>query len=185
MNDSLPGDWFLHVKKDLNLLKIEMTFDHIRSFSKFTYKKYIQKKIRMFAFQSLMLEKSSQHKCRDVKFEELKIQEYLISSPLTTRQKEMLFQMRTYTYPVFANIPYLVSDLRCPCCFLEEDTMEHTLRCSVIQANCQLICSTNISITDMFSSKVQDQANVTVMFDQAIRRRRIVLQHILTNDNNN
>ena len=45
VNDSLPGDWFLHVKNDLSLLKIEMTFDHIRSFSKFTYKKYIQKKI--------------------------------------------------------------------------------------------------------------------------------------------
>ena len=113
------------------------------------------------------------------------MQGYLIESPLTTQQKQMLFQMRTLTYPVFANIPFLVKDTRCPCCLLQEDTMEHNLRCFVIQANTQIMScrATNIAISDIFSSEVEKQAKLTVLFDQAIRRRKIILQHINSNQN--
>ena len=176
IKDSLPGDWITQVENDFLLLNIQMTFDQIRSCEKGVYKKYIKEKVRKFAFNCLMEDKSKQQKCFSVKFEDLKMQEYLIESPLTTQQKQMLFQMRTLTYPVFANIPFLVKDTRCPCCLLQEDTMEHNLRCFVIQANTQIMrCrATNIAISDIFSSEVEKQAKLTVLFDQAIRRRKII-----------
>ena len=75
--------------------------------------------------------------------------------------------MRTAVYPVFENIHFLVEDTKCPCCFMSSDSMEHQLRCSVIQSNTQIISEGNISIKDIFSPNVDVQAKVTILFEQA------------------
>ena len=180
--EKLPGDWICQVEKDFELLKIDMTYDQIRLCTKFTFQKYIKEKNHKIAFQSLMKEKSNQSKCSNVKFGRLDIQEYLKTSSLTTHQKKILFQMRTGTFPVFTNIKFLVKDTLCPCCLLFEDTMEHQLRCAVINSNTKLICKNRMSISDVFSSQVEKQINITIIFEQAIRGRKIILNHIKTDD---
>ena len=180
--EKLQGDWICQVEEDFELLNIDMTYDQIRSCTKFTFQKYIKEKNYQIAFQSLMKDKNYQSKCSNIKFERLETQEYLKTSSLTTHQKKLLFQMRTGTFPVFMNIKFQVKDTLCPCCFSFEDTMEHQLRCQIINSNTKLVCKNGMSIGDVFSSRVKEQINITIIFEQAIRRRNIIMNHIKTDN---
>ena len=178
VQDKIDGDWILQVEDDFKLLNINLTFDQIKIQSKFTFKSFVKKRVQAFAFQCLMEDKENNTKCSSVKFEYFKTQEYLLDSRLTTHQKKILFQMRTAVFPVFHNISFLVEDTLCPCCLMSSDTMEHQLRCHIIQSNTQIISKTQVSIKDIFSTSVDVQANLTILFEQAIKRRKIILDHI-------
>ena len=166
----------------MKLLNIDMTFDQIKNQTKFTFRKYVKAKVKYYTFKCLMNEKSKQRKCCNIKFDCLETQEYLLNSCLTTQQKKMLFQMRTAVFPVFENISFLVENTLCPCCSMASDSMEHQLRCPVIQSNTQIISKTGISMDDIFSANVNVQSNVAILFEQAIKRRSIILNHTNTNN---
>ena len=126
----------------------------------------------------IIKEKNKQSKCCSIKFDKLQIQDYLKSDILTTSNKQLLFQLRTASFPVFANIKFMVDDTRCPCCYLKEDTLSHQLECSIIHSGTKQICNTNVHIEDVFSPCVEDQTKITLLFEQSIKRRKIVMKHM-------
>ena len=174
----LPGDWILQARNDLEMLKINYTFEEIKSTSKLAFQKYVKNKIKMYAFQYLQEERRKQTKCRYVDYNKFEMQDYLKSDLLTTYQKKLCFQLRTSSYPVYKNIPYLKEDTLCPCCLLFEDTMSHQLVCSTIHSNTNKICNRIVSIEDVFSRNIENQAKLTSVFEQAIKRRKIILNNI-------
>ena len=133
--NELSGDWIKQVRIDLEYLKISYSFEQIKSFSKLTLKKYVKNTVKSRAFQYLKEEKRKQNKCRNVEFEIFEMQGYLKSDLLTTYQKKVCFQLRSSSYPVYANIPFLREDTLCPCCLLFEDTISHQLICSTLHLN--------------------------------------------------
>ena len=103
----LPGDWILQVRNDLEMLKINYTFEEIKSMSKSAFKKYVKNKIKMYAFQYLQEERRKQNKCRYVDYNKFEMQDYLKSDLLTTYQKKLCFQLRTSSYPVYKKHTFL------------------------------------------------------------------------------
>ena len=134
--------------------------------------------MKIRAYQYLREEKRKQNKCRNVEFEIFEMQGYLKSDLLTTYQKKVCFQLRSSSYPVYANIPFLREDTLCPCCLLFEDTISHQLDCSMIHRNSNKICNSTITIEDVFSRNIENQAKLTSVFEQAMRRRKIILNNI-------
>ena len=98
------------------------------------------------------------------------------SSHLTTKQKMLLFQMRSQSFPVFLNAKFLNKNTTCPCCGLEEDTMSHQLNCSVLTNN-DLIRDPSVNIKDIYHEDDRKQAQITQIFEQAIKRRKIYMKH--------
>ena len=105
------------------------------------------------------------------------MQDYFNSTYLTTEQKMTLFQMRSQCYPVYANTKFLNPDPTCPCCGLSEDTMGHQIECLVLN-NGDLLIDHTLSISDIYHKDVIRQAQITQIFEQAIKRRKIYLKHI-------
>ena len=122
-----------------------------------------------------MEQKKKQSKCSEIPFREFRIQEYVISHKLSSHQKKLLFQMRTSTFPVFMNIKFLVNDTKCPCCSLEEDTMSHQIECPVINKSTKCLSKISISIHQIFSSDVNKQVEVTLVFEEATMQRKKLL----------
>jgi len=177
-SDKLPGDWAGKVEEDLRQMGLKLTLQQIKSMSKHKFKELIKSKIENLALKYLLKEKNKQSKCCSIKFDKLQIQDYLKSDILTTSNKQLLFQLRTASFPVFANIKFMVDDTRCPCCYLKEDTLSHQLECSIIHSGTKQICNTNVHIEDVFSPCVEDQTKITLLFEQSIKRRKIVMKHM-------
>ena len=123
--------------------------------------------------------KSSQNKCKDIIFYELKSQDYLSSKSLTTEQKKLLFSMRTKTCPVLVNTPFRATDnnILCPCRGKSEDSMDHQIVCSSLTGNNTLV-DPEIKIEDIFSQHVQKQSKITILFEQAMTRRKLFLNRV-------
>ena len=158
---------------------MSFNIEEIRSHSKFTYNKLIKSCVEKLAFNYLINEKNKQQKCSVINYQKLSMQEYLTSPLLNTVQKKILFQMRTKTYPVYQNIKFMVEDTRCPCCLLRDisnlDTMEHQLLCDVINVNNSSIVSGNVNIDMIYSEQISKQAEITRIFEEAMRKRKKIL----------
>ena len=178
VKEQLKGDHIMQIQDDLKSLNIQLTFTQIKQMTKEAFSKMLKEKIKAYAFKILMYEKSCQRKCGNVEYENLEIQEYLSHDSLTMQQKKLLFQLRSSSCPVFMNITFLVGERLCPCCFQDYDTCGHQLLCKVINANTNMIAKGLISIEDIFSKDVDKQAQVTIMFEQSWKRRKILLKHI-------
>ena len=178
LNNKLAGDWVIQVESDLRELKIVDSLWEIKLMTKFTLKSILKKHTLQYAFEKLMSVKKSQSKCSQVEYNELKIQSYVTTDLLTTEQKKLLFQLRSGTYPVFANQKYLHSDILCPCCREEDDTISHQLSCR-FQSDVNSQLDASLTSEDIFSQDIQRQCQVTMMFDQAMNRRKIFNQHVI------
>ena len=154
-----------------------MSSEDIKQQTKATFKKYVKGRIEKLAFDWLIKEKAKQSKCSSIFYEKLQIQDYVISNKFTTHPKKLLLQMRTATYPVFANVKFLVKDTRCPCCLSEEDTMQHQLECREIHKNIVSVSKSTISISQIFSKDVNKQSEVTCKFEEATRQRKRILNN--------
>ena len=75
------------------------------------------------------------------------------------------------------NTKFLHNDITCPCCEMVEDTMSHQLECITLSHGNMLVDQT-MTFNDIYSDSVNKQAQITHIFDQAIRRRKIYLKHI-------
>ena len=127
-----------------------------------------------------MSDKQNQSKCSRINFEELKIQSYLVTEKLTTKQKQMLFQLRSGTYPVGNNNNFNQVNNICPCCRREDDTIQHQLKCE-IQVGQNIIMDNEIFVSDIYSSNLHKQCQITMIYEQTMNRRKLFLHHMETN----
>ena len=173
--EPLLGDWILQVKEDFKILNLKISDQEIKQHTKASFHKLIKSRVESLAFEYLMEEKKKQSKCSAISYETLKMQDYVFSNEITSFQKKLLLQMRTATYPVYFNIKFLVDDTLCPCCRLYDDTMAHQLDCIVINNNVISVPNNAVSIEQIFSQDVRKQTEITRIFDEATKRRKIII----------
>ena len=131
----------------------------------------------------LIQPKDKHTRCRDIRYSRFEIQDYVLSKILTTQNKKLLFQMRTKSYPILENIPYVKNKI-CYCCKSYTDSLDHPLWCSIMtRCNPLVDRNTMLNIDDIYSTNVQTQSQIVIIFEQAIRRRKIFLEHIKVNIN--
>ena len=112
-------------------------------------------------------------------FTQLKIQPYVTTDKLSTEQKCMLFQLRCGSYPYLAvNRRYFYIDTLC-ICREAEDTIQHRFNCS-FQSSTNTNIYPTITADDIYSEQVERQCRVISFFEQAMKRRNIYNQHVLT-----
>ena len=76
-------------------------FDNLKAFKTLKFKKMIKKACTESAYAYMCKERGS--KMSNLKYSELKIQDYLKSEKLSTKEKLLLFQLRTRMIPVSHN----------------------------------------------------------------------------------
>ena len=107
-------------------------------------------------------------KTKDLKYQELKLQEYLSDEGLNIRQKRLAFKLRTRTVKFENNMGKKV-----PCLMCEkpetEDSQQHHLRCDEIKRLCPDTVNSTLNYDDLFSNNVSKIQNIVKVFDVTIR----------------
>ena len=73
----IKGDWANQVAKDLIEMEIKLSYEEMKELSKESLKKTLKEVTKIKAFEWLMNEKEKLSKVKDIKFDELNLQEYL------------------------------------------------------------------------------------------------------------
>ena len=108
--DTIKGDWASTVKKDLDLLNINLSFEEIAGYSKAAFKKLVKDSVKKKAFSELKKQQGEHSKGKEIIYKDLGLQEYLkLNSPLSIEEKQFLFAARTRGLELNKHCEILVS----------------------------------------------------------------------------
>ena len=166
------GDFVTLVNKDL--VKFELTQEKIMGMTKQQVKRELRRKAQKFAFCELYQKTQQSSKVKEIKYTELKMQDYLKSDKMNKNEKNMLFAIRTKCVKgVKSNFKNLHKVcLHCPMqCNKESpelDTQEHVLKCNALGGS-------DTEVDFMHASTV-DQSYMTQQFCKLMTKREQVLE---------
>ena len=168
------GDWSIQVAKDLEEVDLTLSLDEIKDLSVESFRAKVRKSINVAAFKWLLNQKKDKSKVMDIEYKSLKIQEYLVSSNLVTREKKFLFQLRMRMIDVKINFRNSHAEISCPLCEDVEDTQQHVLKCPFLVTNQLVMASSGIAYDHIYQDDVQKQSDVTRVFMEfwKIRKRK-------------
>ena len=176
LNNPVKGDWSTTVQKDLNELKITLSFFDISTMSKYSFKNMIKNACIKTAFKYLLTEKFKLSKGSGIEYTQLKTQNYLQpDSQLLLYNMRNIFMIRLRNLPIKCNFPSMYKDRKCisPRCS-DEESQIHIYSCKYLE-DTNMICDTNTKYSDVFSSDVQKQYKVMqIMRQHYINRQKIL-----------
>ena len=126
---NITGDWIKLVEADKEELKIGMNDEEIRNISKDKFKEYVTKKAKIQQLNFLGSLKKKHSKSEFLNCTEVKTAEYLKNPLFNTKQKQLLFKLRSRTLDVKVNFPGQHRDLLCRSCGLYPESQSHILQC--------------------------------------------------------
>ena len=163
VKDPKPGDWCLLIKDDFKALDISLSFDDIKNITKNEFKKFLKDRIEEKAFQYLMEKKKEHSKMSDLKYDKLRIQNYLKpESKLLNSERNFILQIRSRMLNVKNNFKSSwKNNLECRLCLdgILED-QKHILLCEALNQNC-LSTNDDIKYEEIFSENIKNQIDVS------------------------
>ena len=115
----------------------------------------VKENIKKLALQYLNNIKIEHSKMDSLKYSELNIQPYLISTKIYPQLAKNIFKWRTRMVNFKCNFRNGSADILCPLGCQEEDLQENILKCPVISNNITNIASSGIIYDDIFSKQVK------------------------------
>ena len=175
MKNPSKDDWTVQVEKDLKEIHLNISMESIKVMSKEEFGKKVRIAVSKAAFKFLRAEKQKRSKVREVKHDNLEMQNYLTPTGLSLKQAKLLFQLRSRMLDVRTNFKNKYNDLLCPVCKEKPDTQQHVLECSALLQNTNFITDSTVLYSDIFDSDVQKLKSVTQLFDNLWKKRNKLL----------
>ena len=134
------NDWLTQVESDLQSCDIQHTEAEIKAMSRYKFKTLVNKKMKEKSVLYLT-ELQAKHTKSQYLHQGQQMQEYLCTDKLTTREKQLLFNLRSAVTPNKANFrKKYENDLSCILCgdISSVETLHHFLVCSYLTSQPQL-----------------------------------------------
>ena len=117
-SSAVKGDWVNTVREDLEELKIDLEPRNVTRLSKEVFREIIKESIKDRALHHLKSVQKSHSKARNIKYDKLEMQSYLMSGgSMTIQEKCFAFAARTRMLDLKANFKSSLSDSVCRKCF--------------------------------------------------------------------
>ena len=114
INSPSRFDWIFSVKEDLEEFKIKHSFEEIALMTKKKFKGIVKEACRSACFNSLLNEKEKLSKGKEIIYNELKTQSYLLpGNNLSTESARWIFTLRSRDLPIRGNFPGAHKELKC------------------------------------------------------------------------
>ena len=169
------NDWVETVQNNLNEINLNLSDDSNFKISKKKFKKFIKGKINEAAFKYLNKIKSSHSKVKNINYEKVEIQPYLIDTNFSTKEKQLLFRLRTRMTNVKMNFSSSYQDLTCNLCsneFLQSDF--HLLECEMIIKECpKLSNDVSAEYEDLFGS-LTEQLSIIKLYSSVFETKNLL-----------
>ena len=172
------GDWYLITNMEREKYSIHFTDNEISQMSKLKFKKIVNEAVNKVAFEYLIQIAKSQSKCKDIldnlKSGNLYMQKYLKTELLIKEEQQMLYSLRTNSYPVKANFRSQFSDMTCRTCSDTStyENIQHLLQCDSLTDKLDV---TKVKINDIFGS-LADQVRFIKVFKKISTKRKLMLE---------
>ena len=158
----VKGDWVSTVKKDLEFLKITMTFEQIKNKSKGDFKEIVRKFINKESFEDLLEQRKKHSKGKEIEYRDLSTQNYLKSdSPLSIEEKRFAFAARTRGLNLKNNFKLGKTNLQCRLCNDHLEDQQSLLVCPALIQVGQTQTPLQPRYSDIFSNNM-DKLSVTI-----------------------
>lgn len=144
------GDWTEQVKVDLEDLNIPCSFEYIEKKSKDAFKRIVKIKAKEHALKRLTSKQETHRKMENLKYTELKIQNYLKDEKLNLNEMKTIFRYRTRMEMFGENFRGGQEHVVCPLCNLHLDNQDMSLQCPVIRNNMEV----KGEIADIYKEKI-------------------------------
>ena len=145
---------------------------------KHKFKKYLKHKLYQKAEEFLFKSKAKHSK--SLNLNSFNLQEYLYSDELTTREKKLLFSLRTRSTHVKTNYRNMYKiNMQCTLCEndSEEESEKHLLKCTKILDNVEDPTEIlNASYEQIFSESIGEQIKITKVFSKILKVRNMLLK---------
>ena len=173
------GDWALLIKKDFEFIGEQINQNFILNTSKKDYSKYIKNKVQSAAFESyLQLKGVSKKKMKDLNYDKLMIQNYLVSDQLCLEEKNLLASLRSMCYPAKMTFRKMhKGNLECSLQCDNDETQVHIFEaCTPILS--RLNIPHTVKIQDIYGS-IDVQRSAVKIFRKIDSIRSNLLSYIL------
>ena len=129
--DNKGADWCRQVKKDLSDFELPVEIEQIEKKTELSWKTLVKKKAREFEHRELQEISKSQKKLNQLKYEKLKLQDYMIK--LGASQALTLLRYRTHMSHYSSNFKGSQGLLLCPLCKSHDDIQDLVFDCPAVQ----------------------------------------------------
>ena len=171
------GDWVRLIDQDKSELQITLTDDQIQGVSKQSFKTIVKRQVTQNFLQNLEDQKRKHSKLKFMNTKDLKTAEYIKSPAFSTREKRLLFKLRSRTLDVKCNFPGKYGDLKCISCGLLEETQGHLLQCSKISKELQYLSQKVSTVNENFIyGNIQEQQIIVKIYSDILEVREKLKQ---------
>ena len=174
------GDWIRLIEADKKELRIAMTDQEIENESHDKFKNYVKMKVKTKHLALLNERKEKHSKSKFLNCNELKMAEYLKDPVLNTKQKQLLFKLRSRTLDVKGNFPGQHKDLLCISCGLFPELQSHILQCPqlVTRVGHLMGNTSELNENDVYKDLEKQRIIVNIYSDLLEVRERLKIENI-------
>ena len=160
-------DWNKQVLKDIEELKLNLSFDEIKEMTNREIKNVLKIAVRKKALEELLMKKESHSKMNNLEYRSLNMQNYLKSNNETLTQRDAIeiFQLRTRMFDVKSNFKNQHEVLMCEACNEYEETQEHLYKCEAIESKWE------VDFAEIWNNKVEYQVKIMKKCRENILKR--------------
>ena len=166
------NDWCLQIQQDLKDTEIYLSEKEIASTKKSTFKTVVKKQVRELATKYLISKRENPSKSKYLRVGD-SMKQYLKTDKLSTEEKILLFQLRTYTFDCKVNFAFKFGEnVNCNFCSQKDDQI-HLLTCTKLTSGVNI---SNIKYEDLFGN-IEEQICFAKVMKQIVENRKKVLEN--------
>ena len=170
------GDWVRQVEADKIELGITLTDNEIQGVSQNVFTNFVSKKVKINHLKYLDSLKEKHPKAKYLNCTEVKQAEYIRDSGFSTKDKQLLFRLRSKTLDVKQNVGGQSNNPWCTSCGLFHETQSHLLQCPEIVPKLGYIQGRAFSLDENFVYGSIEQQQMIVKIYSDILDERTNLQ---------
>ena len=176
---SSVGDWVRIVQSDMKELNISMTDEDIQGVPKQTFKTFVKKRVKEKFMGHLYSLKNQHSKSKYLDCSVMKVADYISDSRLTTKNKQLLFRLRSRTLDVKKNFGGKFENSWCTSCGLFQETQGHLLQCTPLVKNLNYLVgkTSKLNENDIYGSMEQQIQIVNIYSDILQERENLKYQN--------
>ena len=123
------NDFVKICQKYLDTLDIKMTFSEIENMCNWQFKKLVKEKTSLAALSYLISQKNKQTKIKQIRYEKLEIQKYLMDGNKSIKTSKFIFKARAKTLDIKTQRSWKYGDKICIGCNVREESGNEILTC--------------------------------------------------------
>ena len=129
--------------------------------------------------------KETHSKCKDIIYNELKLQEYLQpGSKMTIREKCFVFAARSRMLDIHANFKVGNDDIKCRKCRKSDEDQRHLLKCPELSDRSIVQSSSTISYEDLFCNDIKKVEAIGKVLESKLKQLKSDSKPTMCTDTN-